>query len=83
MFLIWVILLILGTVLVLISSEFVNIDYISMLTDVQRICKRNRSSFTLNFLLEQVSEERNELHARMHHFPSGKGHRINLYVLVI
>ena len=54
MFVIQVVLLILGTMLVPTSGEFVNVDYISVLTDVRRICKRNWATFTLNFLLEQV-----------------------------
>ena len=53
-FVIRVVLLMLGIVLVLIFGEFVNVEYIRVLTDLQRICKRNWASFTLNFLLEQV-----------------------------
>ena len=54
MFVILVVLLILGTVLVSTSGEYVSQEYVSVLSDVRRICKRSWASFTLNFLLEQI-----------------------------
>ena len=53
-FVIPVVLLIQGTVPVPTSGANVNVKYVSVLSDVRRIYKRNWASFTLNFLLEQI-----------------------------
>ena len=54
MFIIRVVLLILGTVLVPKSGEYVHVEYVSVLSDVTRISKRNWATYSLNFLLEQI-----------------------------
>ena len=55
MFIIRVVLLILDTVLVPTSSEYVHVEYVSVLSDVTRISRRNWATYCLKFLLEQIN----------------------------
>ena len=68
-FVIWVVLLILYIILLPTSSEFVNVEYMSVLSDVRRIPKKKKASFTLN----GFSQVRQQVHAPLRYFPRGKG----------
>ena len=54
MFIIRVVLLILGIVLVPTFGKYVHVEYVSILSDVTRISRRNWATYSLKFLLEQI-----------------------------